>query len=174
MSTPPNSAEETPEELSRKSEAVRERLLSHIDALKDRGEEVADVAKAIQRQAKRHAPVLIGAGAIALVTFGVVALRSRERRRRRARQDAVLYAAARLLGPSFEVRRTERESLIGNGLRRAGKQLLALASRELGRRVLAELRLSATDAPEEDEHPEGAASPEARKPRKRRAAHSAD
>ena len=149
MSTLPETPEETPEELQRRSAAVRERLLSHIDALKDRKNQLSDLAVAVKREAKRHTPLLIGLGAVAVVALGVIAIRSRERRRRRERQDAILYAAARLLGPAYDVRRVEQQSPLKNGLRRVGKQLFAAAAREVGHRALEELKLVAT-APRED------------------------
>lgn len=156
MSTLPDTPEETPEELRSRSEAVRGRLLSHIDALKDRGSEIFDVAATIKRQAKRHAPLLIGVGAVALVALGAITLRSRARRRSRERRDAILYAATRLLGPAYEVRPTGQGSALTKGLRQVGKQLLAAASRELGHRALEELKLVTMHPPEDQRTTDGA------------------
>jgi hypothetical protein len=161
MNPLPETPEETTEELKRRSEAVRERLLGHIDALKDRKNQLADLAVAVKRQAKRHTPLLIGLGAVAAVTLSVIALRSRERRRRRERQDAILYAAARLLGPAYDVRRVEQKSPLAKGLRQLGKQLFVAASRELGHRALEELKLVATTARDEVRRADGAGVPTA-------------
>ena len=155
MSTLPDTPEETPEELHQRSDAVRARLLSRIDALKDRSSYFADVAATVQREAKRHAPLLIGAGALAVVALGMFALRSRARRRRREQRDAILYAATRLLGPGYDVRLAQRPSPVAKGFKQVGKSLFALVARELGQRALEELKLAAAP-PREDRSADGA------------------
>jgi hypothetical protein len=139
----PEPTSETRETLEREADAVRARLESRIDAIKDRGRHATHALEVVKEQVKRHAPVLIAVGAAALVLTAVLALRRRALARQRERRDLILNFAGGLLRPGFNLRPPEpKPSLIKTGLKNVGKQLLTTAAHEVGRRALAELSLA--------------------------------
>ncbi len=145
---------ETRETLEREAQAVRARLENRIEAIKDRGRQVTHALDVAKTQAKRHAPALIAVGVVALVLTVVLAIRKRARARRRERLDAILYLAGNLLRPGYSVRPPEpKPSFIKTGLQNAGKQLLATAAHEIGRRALAELSLVPVTGHEPERRP---------------------
>ncbi len=146
-----DSPTETREKLEQEAEAVRARLVSRIDAVKERGRHVSQVLDTAKAQAKRHAPALIAVAAAALVLTAVVAIRRRARARRNERRDAILYIAGSLLNPGAAVRRMEpKPGLIKSTLQNAGRELLRTAAHEVGRRLLAEVSLAPVAAPRRD------------------------
>jgi hypothetical protein len=150
----PEPPTETRETLEREADAVRARLESRIDAIKDRGRHATHALEVARVQAKRHAPVLIALGAAALVLTAVLAIRRRARARQRERRDLILNFAGSLLCPGFTLRPPEpRQSFIKTGLKNAGKQLLTTAAHELGRRALAELSLAPVASHPADRRP---------------------
>ena len=141
------------ERLEREADRVRARLTSEIDELKARGQQVVDGFGRMSERVelakdtvRKHPGIAIGVAAGAAVALGVVLYLRGRRARRAERRDAILGLAARLLGPAYVVEPTEeRPGVIKKGLKQAGRALVTVAGRELGRRAL--LAISGPEQP---------------------------
>jgi ElaB/YqjD/DUF883 family membrane-anchored ribosome-binding protein len=135
------------ERLEERAERVRARLIDDVDELNARAEHVAERLEAIKATVKEHPVVVAGVATGAVIALGFVLSARRKRHRRELRRDALLGAAARLLGPTYVVEPPERRSgVISDSLKQAGVALLGALGRELGRQVLTTLAAHAGDA----------------------------
>src|SRR4051812_27291861 len=132
------------ERLEREADRVRARLTSEIDELKARGQQVADGFGRVSERVelakdtvRKHPGIAIGIAAGAAVALGVILVVRGRRARRAQRRDAILGLAARLLGPAYVVEPAEEHpGVIKKGIKQAGRALVTMAGRELGRRAL--------------------------------------
>lgn len=141
------------ERLEAEAERVRARLASDIDELKARGRQVtepferlAEGVEDVKATVRRHPGIALGIAAGAAVAFGVVLYLRRRREQRAQRRDAILGIAARVLGPAYVVEPApQHPGVIKDGVRRAGRALIAAAGREVGRRALLAISTPATE-----------------------------
>lgn len=134
------------ERLEERAGRVRAKLLDDVDELNARAEGVAERLEAIKATVKNHPVAVAGVATGALVALGLVLSARRKRHRRELRRDALLGAAARLLGPTYVVEPPERRSgMISDSMKQAGVALLGAIGRELGRRALTTLAAQAGD-----------------------------
>jgi hypothetical protein len=133
----PNPRQER-EKLEREADAVRARLLRDVDALTDRGDRVMGFFRSLQRQARKHRVLLIGAGIGAAVFVVVAVSRSSLRARRERRRN---WIEQLLSQAAIEESRThpKPEGFVRKSLRRAGTELATVALSEVGRRGIAHL-----------------------------------
>lgn len=128
---------ETREHLEQDAERVRSRLLGNLEELKARGRRVKGRMQSVEDTVRQHPGIWIGAGAIAVVAFGVWLYARQGRRRREQRRDAILGFASKVLGPGYVVEpASEQPSALKQSLKRASGALVAAAGREVGRRAL--------------------------------------
>lgn len=134
------------ERLEERAGRVRAKLIDDVDELNARAEGVAERLEAIKATVKNHPVAVAGVATGALVALGLVLSARRKRHRRELRRDALLGAAARLLGPTYVVEPPERRSgMISDSMKQAGVALLGAIGRELGRRALTTLAAHAGD-----------------------------
>jgi ElaB/YqjD/DUF883 family membrane-anchored ribosome-binding protein len=142
------------ERLEERAGRVRARLFDDVDELNARAEAVSERVEAIKTTVKEHPVIVAGVATAAVVLVGLIFSARRKRHRRELRRDALLGAAARLLGPTYVVEPPERRSgMISDSMKQAGVALLGAVGRELGRRALTTLAAHAGDT----DHAEGRA-----------------
>lgn len=146
---------EAREHLEQDADRVRARLLDNLEELKARGRRVKGRMQSVEATVRQHPGIWVGAGAAALVVFGVWLYARQGRRRREQRRDAILGFASKVLGPAYVVEpASEQPSALKQSLKRASGALVAAAGRELGRRALeaVKLRAAETDREETEAH----------------------
>lgn len=148
----PEEPTEARENLEQDADRVRSRLLGNLEELKARGRRVKGRMQSVEATVRKHPGIWVGAGAAALVLFGVWLYARQGRRRREQRRDAILGFASKVLGPAYVVEpASEQPSALKQSLKRAGGALVAAAGRELGRRALESVKTRVMDPEHETE-----------------------